>query len=98
MNDDVGIIPAEVIAEHRDFNLVAELEIARCVRCASEPARDVRVIAHLLAAWSIGEFLVADVTLLRIFELIDIAGCHLHPILSRQELDQLRLNLLKGIE
>ena len=56
------------------------------------------MVAHLLAARSIVEFLVADVALLHIFELIDIAGSHLHLLLSRQELYQLGLNLLKGIE
>ena len=60
--------------EDRDFALVAELEVAGCVRGASEPARDVAVVTHLLAARSIVEFLVADVALLRIFELINIAG------------------------
>ena len=84
--------------EDRDFYLVAELEVAACVRSASEPAGDVTVVAHLLAARSIGELFVADVTLLRIFIMIDIAMCHLHPLLHCQELYQLRLDLLKGIE
>ncbi len=83
--------------EYRDLYLVSELQVTGCVRGASEPARDVAVVAHLLAARSIVEFLVADVTLLRIFEVVDIARRHLHPLLLRQELYQLRLDLLKGI-
>ena len=84
--------------EHGYLDLVAEFEIARCVRCASEPAGDVTVIAYLLAARCIVKLLVANIALLRIFELINITRCHLHPLLSRQELYQLWLNLLKGIE
>ena len=98
LNDDVGIVPAEVMKEHRDFYLVTEFEVAGCVRGASEPAGDVAVVANLLSAWGIGELLVADVALLRIFEVVDIARCHLHPLLTCQELYQLRLDLLKGIE
>ena len=84
--------------EDRDLDLVAELEVAGCVRGSSEPARDVAVVAHLGATLRISEFLVTDVALLRIFIMIDITRSHLHPLLSRQELYQLRLNLLKGIE
>ena len=98
LNNDVGIVPAEVMEKDRDFDLVAELEVAGGMRGTSEPAGDVTVVAHLLAARSIVEFLVADVALLRILELIDITRSHLDPLLSRQELYQLGLDLLKGIE
>ena len=98
LNNDVGILPAEVMEDHRDLDLVTKFEVAGCVRGASEPSGDMTVVAHLLAARSIGELLVADVTLLRIIEVVDIARSHLHPLLSHQELYQLRLNLLKSIE
>ena len=51
LNDDVGIVHAEVMEEDRDFDLVAELEVAGCVRGASEPAGDVAVVAYLLTLW-----------------------------------------------
>ena len=77
---------------------MAELEVAGGMCGASDPAGDVRVVAHLLAARRIVDFLVADVTLLRIFELINIARRHLHPLHLYQEHDQLRLDLLQRIE
>ena len=98
LNDDVGIVPAEVMNEYWGFYLVTELEGAGGVRGTSEPAGDVTVVANPLAARSFVEIFVADVALLRIIEPINIDRSHLHPLLSRQELDQLRLNLLKGIE